>query len=328
MLTNYLDNLSQKAKEKLQKHRLIQTTRKEFLEKGLSDVQVVDFQKNNEHFVAVLHSADEYFIACRENADQPIYFLTVRNLRIDGIPLNWFFMKMKNRVWSMERDTLKDIFIEHDCFLFTEMDYFFKNIEIKNIYCKGDFSTILGKRLVKNQIYRNPKKNRSMMGDLIIIDRTNDLFTPLNTNIDPKNAEKQMMDILLTEMKKFDMLNALLNLYLLSVHLNLEMSKVKREMVYTFGEKVIILFDMIEKLLEINKKEHIYIPDLCKAVRKKDTENYNFDFIHEFNRDTEEHENAVFLLGGVCQKELKDFKNYTVLTTKVVGESFLRELQN
>lgn len=321
MLNDHLDSLSKKAKEELKKYSLILTTRKQFLQKAVSDIQIIDYMEKNEHFVSVLHASDEYHVTVRANSDAPLYFLTVKNMRIDGIALNWFFMKMKNKIWSMERDTLKDIFIDQDLFIFTELDYFFRKFQIQNLFCKGKFATILGKRLLK----KHTRDKEEKIGNLVIIDRTSDLTTPLNQNIDYKNIEQQMMDILLSNINEYDKLNILLDLYLVSLQLNLEISKTKREMVYSLGEKMVIFFDMIEKLFQRNRNRYIYIPDLCKAVKKRDSEKFKFDFMkNEYENPVEE--NVVLLLGGICQEELQDLKHFTVLTTKVVGESFLREL--
>lgn len=321
MLNDHLDLLSRNAKEELKKYSLILSTRKEFLQKGLSGIQIIDYMEKNEHFVSVLHASDEYHVTVKMNSEAPLYFLTVKNMRINGIALNWYFIKMKNRIWSMERDTLKDIFIDQDLFLFTELDYFFRKFEIQNIFCKGKFATILGRRLFQKQ--KRTKKDK--IGNLVIIDRTIDLSTPLSLNIEYKHIEKQMMNILLSNINEYDKLNTLLDLYLVSLQLDAEILQIKREMVYTFGEKMVIIFDLIEKLFQINRNDYIYIPDLCKAVIKKDIEKLKFDFMQN-NHENSVEENAVLFIGGVCQKELQDLKHFTVLTTKVVNDSFLREL--
>lgn len=356
MFAEYLNHQAKHAISILQKHNIIQTTCKNFLTKNLKNVKVIYSEKLNGLFPSVIHASDEYHISNAESEKKiSLYFLTVCSLRIDGIALNWFFMKMDENVWSMERDTLRDIFIDDDLFIFTEMCHFFKKVHFNNIYCKGIFSKQLGKMLINNLNRKKQTKNGKMkklnnfhkINNILIFDRTCDLLTPTNTRIDDQITEKKMLNILLRKTDKYMKLNSLLNQYLLLSYLKKDIFMIKREMVYTFGEKVIILFDSIDKLIDLNRNVHLYIPDLCKAVRNKDEKFYNFDLIEKMSEiDNQiiddrksqlsrtgciknEGENVVLVIGGICEKEIVDLRknNFTVLTTKVLNDQFLGELK-
>ncbi|ELA48122.1 hypothetical protein VCUG_00360 [Vavraia culicis subsp. floridensis] len=321
MLNDYLSSLAANAIKTLENYNLILSTRKDFLTKNLTNVQILEIQDINNSFPCLVHATDEHLISCAEK-DSIVFFLTVCNLNLRGVSLHWYFMRMTNDLWSMERNTLKDLFIEGDMFILTELATFFRRVRFNKIYCKGAVSKQLGMLLLQ-QAKAAPKKGKHRINNLLIFDRTVDLLTPTNTKIDNCITEKQMISILLTKNDKINKLNTLLNFYLLTSLLKIEMPMIKREMVYTFGEKIVIIFDMIDRMVSINQDGHIYIPDLCKAAVNRDRQFYCFDVDEGTDGDGE---NVVLFMGGACQKEVDDLKGFTVLTTKLINDDLVKEL--
>ncbi|ELQ76265.1 Vacuolar sorting protein VPS33/slp1 (Sec1 family) [Trachipleistophora hominis] len=318
MLNDYLCGLTAKATKTLENYNLILSTRKEFLTKNLTNVQILELKEINSNFPCVVHATDEYLISCAQSGSI-VFFLTVRSLNTRGVALHWYFMRMTNDLWSMERKTLKEVFVERDTFILTELATFFRRVHINRICCKGAVSKQLGMLLLQQD---KVPKQKHRINNLLIFDRTVDLLTPTNTKIQNSITEKQMLSILLTKNGNTEKLNTLLNFYVLISLLKIDMPAIKREMVYTYGEKMVVIFDMIDRMVSINDA-HIYIPDLCKAVVNKHEQFYCFDV----NEGTDEGgENVVLFIGGVCQKEIDDLKGFTVLTTKLISDDLLKEL--
>lgn len=322
MIAKYLTTLSSNAIKVLEKYNLILTTQREFLAKNLTNVQLIDIHEIDDNFPCVIHASDLCLIANTEKVGL-VFFLTIRNLNIQGISLHWYFMRITDKLWSMERKTLKSLFIENDRFIFTELCEFFKKVQINKIFCKGDISKQLGTLLLERLSCNRKKNSKYAINNLLIFDRTVDLLTPTNAKIDDCVSEKQMLDILLSNCDSNDKLNILLNLYIVMSLLGTEMVMIKREMIYAFGEKLILVFDMIDKITIRNRKRHIYIPDLCKAVVKHDKQYYCFDMEEGTSGDGT---NIVFFFGGACQREIDDLGEFTVLTTNLIHDDLVKEL--
>lgn len=300
--TDHLEFLAKSAKDTLESHQLVQTTRKEFLEKGLTGVEIFEIDRFNANFVTVLHASDDHLFHLFKKSYKKPYFLTISSLRIKGTELNWFFMKMTKNVWSMEKDTIKDLFIDQDTFILTELEYFFKEIKINEIRAKGTLSEELAQRITKDT------GKGVLIDKLVIVDRSMDFFTPLSVEFDSKRVETQMMNILLSDLDETQKLDTLLQFYLLSLQTDRDLTVVKREMVYTFGEKMLAYFHFIEKLHKAKNEKDLNIVEFCRG---------DFD---------QTKSNVVLFLGGVCQKELEQLKDFVVLTTSVLDSSYLSKI--
>ncbi|EPR80001.1 hypothetical protein SLOPH_1120, partial [Spraguea lophii 42_110] len=257
-----------------------------------------------------------------------------------------YFIPIDN-ILSMERSLFTTLFIEDNYQLLNfELFKFFKKFIISEIYCKGKIATDLGEQLNKyNKSKPKFSKNSKEIRRLVIFDRTEDIITPLSFNLEPM---ENLLDLCKTEEDFIDKINIKSELEILSEYIlfniNNNHSKfstghyenLKRELIYTYGPKLLKFFNNVSK---IRKRRPIFLPDLCKAVRRQDIDNYKFDRIFYQNKnmmqsksenknmEKREMEDVVLFIGGVCKKEISKLKKFQILTTEIIDKkSFIEQL--